>query len=196
MVEQSAYNAPVVGSTPTPPTNETWYVNLIDDCKDIVVETEFTSRWVLVEGYHQLGSRILAEYENFQRLRMPDSELVQRIAISIGRSDRTVYYAIQFARMYPDLNLLPEGKNISWHHIVNKYLTDGSDKPTVKKADLAKMIKEIKQLLQHEWEKVQQEKVMVIAGKSSIPKDDRLLDKAEFIRYLQDQVNKITGGVE
>ena len=161
-----------------------WYVNLIDDCKTIVVETEFTSRWALVEGYHQLGSRILVEYENFQRLRMTDNELVQRVAISIGKSDRTVYYAIQFARVYPDLSLLKEGKNISWHHVINKYLTDGKEK--MKKADLAKMIKEIKQLLQTEWLKENQ---LVVSGEVAINKSN-----CEFIRYLQDQVEKITNG--
>ena len=163
-----------------------WYVNLVDDCKTIVVETEFTSRWALVEGYHQLGSRILIEYENFQRLRMTDNELVQHVAISIGKSDRTVYYAIQFARAYPDLNLLPEGKNTRWHHVVNKYLTDGKEKPIVKKADLAKMIKEIKQLLQTEWLKENQ---LVVSGEVAINKSN-----LEFIRYLQDQVEKITNG--
>ena len=167
-----------------PLEQQPFFISLVEDCKDIVVETEFTSRWALVEGYHMLGTRILTEYENFQRLRMPDSELVQRIAISIGRRDRTVYYAIQFARMYPDLNLLKEGKNISWSHIVNKYLTDGSEKPVIKKADLAKMIKGIKQLLQTEWMKEHQR---VVNGDVAINKSN-----CEFIRYLQDQVDKIT----
>ena len=31
-----------------------WYQSLIDDCQSIMVEAEFTSRWVLVEGYHSL----------------------------------------------------------------------------------------------------------------------------------------------
>ena len=168
--------------------SEPWYVRLVEDCKDIVVEKEFESRWALVEGYHMLGTRILSEYDNFQRLRMPDNELVQHVAISIGRSDRTVYYAIQFARLYPDLNLLTEGKNLSWSHIVNKYLTDGTEKTIVKKVDLARMIKEIKALLQTEWLKENQ---LVVSGEVAINKSN-----CEFIRYLQDQVNKIIGGVE
>ena len=32
-----------------------WYQSLIDDCGAIIVEAEFSSRWVLVEGYHSLG---------------------------------------------------------------------------------------------------------------------------------------------
>ncbi len=171
--------------------SEQWYISLIDECKDIITETEFTSRWTLVEGYHSLGKRILEEYSNFQRVRMADTSLVNAVAESLGKRPRTIYYAIQFAKEYPDLNLLPEAKNTSWHHIVNKYLTDGNDRVTIKKTDLAKMIKEIKRLLQTEWLKSNQEASintdMVQAHYQSL---------CEFIRYLQDQVNKITEGLD
>ncbi len=163
---------------------ESWYTTLVDECKDIIVETEFTSRWSLVEGYHSLGKRILVEYENFQRLRMPDQQLIATVAESLNKKPRTIYYAVQFARQYPELSLLPEGKNTSWHHIINKYLTDGKEKPV--KASPTEMIKQIKQLLQTEWMKANQE---LVEGDVS-----RL--KCEFIRYLQDQVDKITGGEE
>ena len=182
---------------------ESWYNQLIEDCLDITVETEFASNWALVEGRHLLGSRILQDYEKAQLLRMPDSELVQRIALSIKRSKRTVYYSIQFVRMFPDLNSLPDGKNVRWGHIVNKYLTDGKERVTIKKADLYRMIKEIKELLHHEWEENNQ---VVQNGKNNketdILKQTQLLMefeaaivKCEFIRYLQDQVNKITEGI-
>ena len=162
---------------------EAWFVNLVDECQDIVVETEFTSRWVLVEGYHQLGKRILAENDNFERAKIYGTEILQRIAKCLGKNTRTLYYAVQFARAYPDLSLLKEGKNISWHHVINKYLTDGKEK--MKKADLAKMIKEIKQLLQTEWLKENQ---LVVSGEVAINKSN-----CGFISYLQDMVEKITG---
>ena len=158
-----------------------WYVNLIDDCKTIVVETEFTSRWALVEGYHGLGTRILQENENFERAKVYGQDIVQRVAESLNKKPRTIYYAVQFARKYPDLDLLPEGKNCNWHRIINKYLTDGKEKPA--KASLAEQIRQIKQLLQTEWMKANQE---LVEGEVS-------KQKCEFIRYLQDQVNKITG---
>ena len=164
--------------------NDQWYVSLIDDCKDIIVETEFTSRWALVEGYHLLGKRILQEYENFRRVRMEDKSLVESVAESLGKKSRTIYYAIQFAKEYPDLNLLPEAKNTSWHHIINKYLTDATEKKTIKKSDLIKVIEEIKQLINIE---LQKELQAVNNGEVSINKSN-----IEFIRYLQDQINKIT----
>lgn len=165
--------------------NEQWYISLIDECKDIITETEFTSRWALIEGYHALGSRILSDNRNFERVRVYGQDIVQHVAESLNKKPRTIYYAIQFAKEYPALDLLPEGKNTSWHHIVNKYLTNGTDKKVVKKADLYKMIKEIKELLETELKKELQ---LVNNGEIAVNKSN-----VEFIRYLQDQVNKITG---
>jgi N6-adenosine-specific RNA methylase IME4 len=99
-----------------------WYSLLVEECKAIVVEAEFTSRWALVEGYHLLGERILKDNDNFERSNIYGKEIVQRVANSIGKSGRTVYLSIQFVKKYPDLQLLPEGKDTSWHQIVNKYL--------------------------------------------------------------------------
>ncbi len=165
-----------------------WFIQLVEDCKDIVTETEFTSRWALVDGYHQLGSRILTEYENFQRVRMNDDSLVQRVAISLGKRPRTIYYAVQFAREYPDLNLLPEGKNTNWHRIVNKYLTPGKEKPTITKGDLINILKELKNLFQLEWDRANQGEVFL--------EHDNCRVRGEFIRYLQDQFTKLTEGLE
>jgi hypothetical protein len=88
--------------------------------------------------------------------------------------------------MYPDLNLLPEGKNLSWRHVINKYLTDGTEKKTVKKADLYRMIKGFQELIEHE----RLEAIQV--------NDDELFlhergaeSMVDYFRYLQDHVNKI-----
>jgi len=35
-----------------------WYDLLVEDCKAIVTEAVFTSRWALVQGYWELGQRI------------------------------------------------------------------------------------------------------------------------------------------
>lgn len=49
-------------------------------------------------------------------------EIVQRVAQSLGISERDLWYCIQFRKKYPDLNNLPEGKNITWHKIENRLL--------------------------------------------------------------------------
>ena len=112
-----------------------WYIHLIEQCQAIITEAGFHSRWSLIEGYHQLGERILQEHDNFNRAKIYREEIVQRVANSLGKSSRTIYHAMQFARQYPDLNLLPEGKNISWHQIVDKYLPE-------KKEDKKEQIKD------------------------------------------------------
>ena len=43
-------------------TNE-WYEELVSECKAIITEAVFTSRWVLVEGYWNLGKIIREEKE-------------------------------------------------------------------------------------------------------------------------------------
>ena len=165
-------------------TVQPWYVNLIDELKDIVVEHEFVSRWSLVEGYHTLGSRILEENDNFEKAGIHGLDAVQHVANSMNKKPRTIYYAIKFARLYPDLNLLPEGKNVHWRHVINKYLTTGEDKPV--KITPTEMIRQIKQLLATE---LQKELQVVNNGGMAINKSN-----VGFIRYLQDQINKITGG--
>jgi len=167
-------------------TTEFWYDHLIEDLKDIVVEHEFAARWALVEGYHSLGARILENNSNFEREKIYGLDIVQRVAISLQKRPRTIYYAVKFATLYPDLNLLPEGKNLSWHHIINKYLTGGQVKSI--KISPSEQIRQIKQMLQHEWE---EENQRVQSGKMAINKSN-----LEFIRYLQDQVEKITGRIE
>ena len=99
-----------------------WFTQFIEECKAIIVETEFTARWALVEGYHALGTRILAEHDNFARSKVYGEEIVSRVTESLKISSRTIWRAIQFAKKYPDLARLPEGKNTSWHEICCKLL--------------------------------------------------------------------------
>ena len=105
-----------------PVDREDWYLRLIDELKAIIIEGEFGARWALVETYHLFGKRILEENANFERSKIYGDSLVIKIAETIGKSDRTVYNAIAFAKKYPDLDLLPEGKNTSWSKICKQLL--------------------------------------------------------------------------
>jgi len=108
--------------------HEQWFQQLIEDCKDIITEKEFSARWELVEGWHSVGMRILQDEANFTKGGYTSNNIVATVATSLGRSPRSIEYAIQFARTYPDLNMLPEGKNTSWHQICNKYLPKSSER--------------------------------------------------------------------
>jgi N6-adenosine-specific RNA methylase IME4 len=101
--------------------NSDWYEHLVEDCKAIITEAVFNSRWALVEGYHQLGERIVTD-ENYQWHAKGNMSYLQGLANNLEISNRTIYYAVQFYEKYPDLSLVPEGKNISWNKIVTKYL--------------------------------------------------------------------------
>ena len=164
---------------------ESWYSSLIDELQDIITEKVFEHTFSLIECWHLVGTRILQENDSFERSKIYGEKIVQRIAKSLNKKTRNFYYAIKFAKLYPDLDLLPEGKNVSWNHIINKYLTDGTEKKVVKKSDLYRMIKELRELLELELKKELQS---VNNGEIAINKSN-----VEFIRYLQDQANKITG---
>jgi len=104
-----------------------WYNALVSDCHDIMKEAVFISRWALVEGYHSLGKRILEEHDNFERAKIYGEKIVQGLAESLNMSSRILWYAMQFVQKYPDLNKVPEGKNITWNKIITKYLTTSKE---------------------------------------------------------------------
>jgi hypothetical protein len=94
---------------------EEWYIQLVSECKAIVTEAVYNSRWALVEGYWQLGKR-MREDPSF------NTKLLQDLAVDIKVSERTMWYALKAYDKYPDINKMPEGKNISWNKLVTKYL--------------------------------------------------------------------------
>ncbi len=102
--------------------SEEWYQELIDECQTIIAEAVFTSRWALVAGYHLLGERIVddSNYKKWEQNKA--GRVLQGFAKDIGISERTLYYAIQFYNKYPELDRVPEGKNITWNKIITRYL--------------------------------------------------------------------------
>ena len=109
---------------------EKWYSDLVDDCHTIMTEAVFISRWALVEGYHNLGKRILEDHDNFERNKIYGEKIVQGLAESLNMSSRILWYSIQFVKKYPDLTTVPEGKSITWNKIITKYLpSTRQDKP-------------------------------------------------------------------
>lgn len=95
----------------------------IEECKAIITEAVFTSRWSLVEGHWTLGKLIREEAE-----KLPITEYCNAVAVELDLSSRTIWYAVQCFDKYPSLDKIPEGKNISWRKLILKYLTDSKDK--------------------------------------------------------------------
>ena len=94
-----------------------WYNQLIDDCQSIITECEFTARWSLIEGYHQVGLRIIQAQEDINRCSYGE-QIVDTVAKTLGKSSRTIHYAVSVARQYPILDDIPLGKNTSWRQVI------------------------------------------------------------------------------
>jgi len=67
-----------------------------NDCKSIITEAIFTSRWALVEGYHNLGERIDTDIR-FQKYAKGNYSSLQGLARNLEISGRTLYYSIEFS---------------------------------------------------------------------------------------------------
>lgn len=96
-----------------PSLNEEYH-EFIEELKATITEGIFIYRQTLIETNHKIGHLITSQrYAS-----------VQQISQDSGISERTLQRCVQFYEKYPDLDKLPEGKAISWHKIVNKYLPE------------------------------------------------------------------------
>jgi len=94
------------------------YSLLIEEIKSTIQEHVYQSRQALIDGYWLVGKLIREQdVENI-------TDLVQGLAVGVGISSRTLWYAVQLYDKYPDTSKLPEGKNISWNKLITKYLPD------------------------------------------------------------------------
>ena len=76
--------------------------------------------------YQQIGERI----KRSRIYKRDGSKIFVTVTQSTGIKERNLYRAVQFFEMFPDLNKLPEGKDVSWHKICNDYLPKPTDKKT------------------------------------------------------------------
>ena len=98
------------------------YASLIEEIKDILTEHVFQSRWLLLQGYHQIG-KVVAEAQN-RVLARYGAGFMKKMADETGIRERELYNAVKFYKKWPDMNTIPEGKNASWSKIRNEYLLD------------------------------------------------------------------------
>jgi len=100
----------------------------IEECKSIITESVFTSRWALVEGYWLLGQRVSQEQDKYAK---GNESSLQTLAKNINIHTRTLYYAVQAYKKYPKLDTIPDGKNISWNKLI-KHLPSRDKEPRKK----------------------------------------------------------------
>jgi hypothetical protein len=104
-----------------------WLKNLIEDLRDILTESVFEMRARVIETKWHIGDRLLQEEGKLTK------EVVQRVALELKVSERDLQYCLAFRRKFPSLqemwSRLPEGKNISWHKLINEYIDFEIPKP-------------------------------------------------------------------
>jgi len=104
-----------------------WYQSLVDDIVATKTERIFTARWEIICCYHDIGRR-LVEDQDYQRYSHGNGKLLSQVSKDTEISERDLYRSIQFFTLYPDLDRLPDGKNISWHKVCNNLLPAGDAK--------------------------------------------------------------------
>lgn len=105
----------------------------VDEIRQIFTEGEFNHRMALIETYHAVGKVICGINAN-------RSDLLQALAPQVGKSVRSLWYATKFYDMYPDLDMLPEGKNVSMNKIITKYLTTSKQDECIHGEELIEII--------------------------------------------------------
>src|SRR3990167_6117790 len=120
------------------------YQALVDEIKATITEAVHNSRWFLVEGYWTVGKLIREEFAT--RKEIYGKKIAQDLEQSVGVSERTINYACAAYDKYPDLQKLPEGKNISWNKLITKYLPqpkeDASPLTEAQKAAFKKQVRQ------------------------------------------------------
>lgn len=90
-------------------------ISFIEDCKAIITEGSFSSRWAEIEKWHELGKAICEEKD----FTLKDISILSE---NIDIDEQEILMAIIFYKKFPDLSMIPEGKNISWNKIIEDYL--------------------------------------------------------------------------
>ena len=84
--------------------------DILEEIKDLIVEGETSARGILISTYLQAGNLILNNNLN-----------IATVAKYIGRSERSVYYMVAFAKK-PEIADRLE-KHEGWKDVIKKYLT-------------------------------------------------------------------------
>ena len=106
---------------------ESWYQDLLVGCRILIGDIN-TKRFQLVEAYWKLG-RNISDNIPLERKDVYGDDLIGFLALDLGVSKRTIYYCKQLYKKYPELDKIPEGKDISWNKLVTKYLPQSDGMP-------------------------------------------------------------------
>jgi len=106
------------------------YNLLVDEIKSTITESVFNSRQELIKGHWTIG-KLIREFSGGEV-----TNLLQDLAGDVGISERLLWYSLKCYDTYPDLNNLPEGKNISWNKLITKYLSEPKERKEIHKCPI------------------------------------------------------------
>lgn len=107
--------------------NEEQVRSIVDEIKSILSERMWNVRIELIMCKWEIGDTIVKNKLEGKEV------IISRLAGEVGMNPREMYRCIQFREKYPKLmnengevviEELPEGKNVSWFTIKNKYLPE------------------------------------------------------------------------
>lgn len=95
------------------------YNSILEDLESILIECEFQHRFSVIDGYHQIGKRILETSSDKDEI----NNLIEKVSKDLKIRKTKIEKCVLFVSLFPKLEDLPEGKNISWNKINYKYLS-------------------------------------------------------------------------
>jgi len=110
--------------------SETWFNQLCDDFKSIIVERGFRSRLEIVEGKWELGER-LASDKDYKKYAKGSGEVIKELASEIKMSESDIYDCVKFYEKYKggvSTGVGNIGKNLSWRKVKIELLGRKDDK--------------------------------------------------------------------
>ena len=113
-----------------------WYQDLVDECRGHIVEARTASAWTLIVAYHAVGCRIISEKKRFEDKGVYGEGIADKVAKSIGINRQYVFDAVRFAEKYPDLNMFPGDKSLTWNRVRQQYLMTAEQKEKEEKSKL------------------------------------------------------------
>ena len=105
------------------------------EIKELMIEAVFDSHYTLIVAHHEIGRLIVDSFGDSM------SEVLPSLAQKVGRSERTLYRAVQLYRKFPSLDKIPGGKLISMNKIINEHLIESGEKEPCKHEEIIRICK-------------------------------------------------------
>lgn len=110
-----------------------FYKYLIEDLQAIITTRMTNSRIELIACKWEIGKEIIGSRENFEKFGYGEN-VIEILSKDLNMSASDLYKCIQFFKKYPandfdDIMMsLPEGNNLSWAKLSQKYLPESENK--------------------------------------------------------------------